>query len=339
MKKILTAIFMSIFIIAFSHHAQAYIEDEWAMDIVEKIKAKVKGVGKYKDTDSFSDNWSFSSDNTFSIDGYKVGTWEIIGKKFYVYIDEETISDILEQKLIDNANFPLDTTVSIYDAQAFGKHKKDGSIKAKYKFKAIVEVSGFTGKLNVKGKATGIKISDNPENESNQSPVISNLFFSPESVNVGQGEIVTVNVNIDFSDAEGDITTLRVSSAGVMDVTTPITGMNGQTSGTINGVITFLADTAGTYPFEIWVIDSEGHSSNKLEGSFEIVIDNMSEPDSDVDPPTPEPTDPDITDPPDYVPPSDPDSNPNGPDYVPPDSDPNGPDYVPPDSDSGSPTP
>jgi hypothetical protein len=161
-KKIVTVLFVSIFLMAFSLQAQAYVEGVWSMDIVEKIKAKVKGVGKYKDTDYFSDNWTFNSDKTFSIDGYEVGTWEIIGKKFYVYIDEAEISDILEQNLIDNADFPLDTTVSIYLAQASGKQNKDGSIKAKYKFQAIVEASGFTGKVSVKGKATGRWISSSP---------------------------------------------------------------------------------------------------------------------------------------------------------------------------------
>ena len=159
MKKILTVLFVSIFLMAFAPQAQAYVEGLWSMDIVETIKAKVKGVGKYKDTDYFSDNWEFHSDNTFSIDGYEVGTWEVIGKKFYVYIDEAKISDILEQNLIDNADFPIDTTITIYAAQASGKKNKDGTIKAKYKFQAIVEAEGFTGKLNVKGKATGIWIS------------------------------------------------------------------------------------------------------------------------------------------------------------------------------------
>ena len=161
-KKFLAVLFVSVFLLAFSHRAHAFVEGHWNMDIVEKIKAKAKGVGTYKDIDYFSDNWYFSADRNFYIHGIHVGTWEIIGKKFYVYINEATMNAIFEENLVDNADFPSDTKVTIYVSQASGKQKKDGTIKAKYKFQATIEAYGVTGKLTIKGKATGIKISDNP---------------------------------------------------------------------------------------------------------------------------------------------------------------------------------
>ena len=248
MKKILTVLFVSIFFVAFSHQAQAYVEGVWSMDIVEKIKAKVKGVGKYKDTDYFSDNWEFHSDETFSIDGYEVGTWEIIGKKFYVDIDEAEMSDILEQNLIDNADFPLDTTVSIYVTQASGKQNKDGSIKAKYKFQAIVEADGFTGKLSVKGKATGIWISSSPtggggNGGSNGGGDTGTTYTISEYFPLGQGDTWTYYHDSDY------YRTFTVSGTEAVD-----------------GVIAAKkVKDDGSY--ELWTSDSNGLT---LYGAYEV---------------------------------------------------------------------
>ena len=86
-----------------------------------------------------------------------------VGQLFCLVVISPDPNDILEQTLNNSPDFSTeDITVSIYAAQAFGMQKKDGSIKAKYKFQATIQASGYTGKLNVKGKATGIKISSSP---------------------------------------------------------------------------------------------------------------------------------------------------------------------------------
>jgi hypothetical protein len=190
-KKILTILFVSIFLIVFSHQSQAEVAGEWCMNIVENIKAKAKGVGTYKNTDYFSDIWNFgnNADNYFYIDGHHVGTWEITGDNFFIHVDEATINDIFKNTLQDEG-FPEDTIVTIYKAQVSGKQKKDGSIGAKYNFQARIETSEITGKLNVKGKVTGIKISNSPDGvgykiRGNTSYVTSEYFPS------GQGDIWT----------------------------------------------------------------------------------------------------------------------------------------------------
>ncbi len=112
--------------------------------------------------------------------------------------------------------------------------------------------------------------------EANHAPVISNLRFSPTSATFRQGGgSVTVTGYIDFTDSGGDLSIGRLTSpAAGVDITIPITGISGQTSGTIYGVFNVSTESIGTYTFEVWVIDSKGNNSNKLSGTFEIKIDD-----------------------------------------------------------------
>lgn len=187
----LTVVFVSVFLTAFIHQSHAYVEGEWSMNIVEKIKTKVKNVGIYRDTDYFCDNWRFANDvdRKFYIDGLHVGTWEIAGKYFYIYIDEATISNIFKNKLKDRG-FPDDTTVSIYTSQVSGKQKKDHSIKAKYKFQAIIETSGVEENLNVTGKVTGIKISNSTDDGGGNTGG-NTTYVTSEYFPLGQGDTWT----------------------------------------------------------------------------------------------------------------------------------------------------
>ena len=114
--------------------------------------------------------------------------------------------------------------------------------------------------------------------ESIHAPVVSNLRFSPASATFGQGGgTVRVTGYIDFTDSGGDLDTFRLTSAPAgIDITTPVTGISGQTSGTVYGVFNVSTESVGTYNFEVWVIDSKGNSSNKLSGTFEVKIDDIS---------------------------------------------------------------
>jgi hypothetical protein len=107
--------------------------------------------------------------------------------------------------------------------------------------------------------------------DSNQEPVISNLLFSPSSALLGQEDgSVTVTGYVDFVDTDGDLATLRITSSAGVDITIPITGIDGQTRGTINGIFDVSTESIGTYSFEVWLVDSQGNSSNKLSGTFEV---------------------------------------------------------------------
>ena len=103
------------------------------------------------------------------------------------------------------------------------------------------------------------------------APTISNLRYSPTYTLVGQGNgTMTVTGAIDFTAPKWDLTALRLTSSGGVDLTVPIAGSAGARSGTGNGAFVFSTLITGTYPFEIWVVDSQGNSSNKLSGVLKI---------------------------------------------------------------------
>lgn len=106
-------------------------------------------------------------------------------------------------------------------------------------------------------------------------PVISNLSYSPVSALQSPGNTITVTGTVNFSDDGGDIVTFRlVVPAANIDLTVPTPLLNGLKSGIASISISLPLDTIGSYPFEIWVIDSVGSASNHLAGSFEIGPDD-----------------------------------------------------------------
>lgn len=184
-KKLLVVLIASVFLIAFSHQALAFVQGEWNVNVIEKISAKVKKVAVTKYTDDFSDTWSFSADGQFAIDGMPLGTWGIVKKKFVVYLDAAVLNVILADNLQD-AGFPGDTAVTITATKASGTMKKDGSIKGTYKVVALVSTSGVTGKMTVNGKFAGIKISDGDNPPDDETEFAISEYFPP-----GQGNTWT----------------------------------------------------------------------------------------------------------------------------------------------------
>jgi hypothetical protein len=182
-KKLLTVVMASIFVIALSHKAHAFVEGEWNMHVIEKVSAKVKKIAAAQYTDDFSDTWSFSTNGQFAIDGIPLGTWVTVKKKFAVYLDESALNVIFANNLQD-AGFPIDTVVTIASTKASGSLKKDGSITGTYKIVAAVTTSGATGKLTVNGKFTGTKIADNPADN-------GTTFTISEYFPLGQGDTWT----------------------------------------------------------------------------------------------------------------------------------------------------
>jgi hypothetical protein len=65
--------------------------------------------------------------------------------------------------------------------------------------------------------------------------------------------------------------TLRLTSSGGADISSPIANASGQTTGTLTGDVTLSTATTGHYSFEIWVVDGAGDSSNHLVGSFDVL--------------------------------------------------------------------
>jgi hypothetical protein len=103
------------------------------------------------------------------------------------------------------------------------------------------------------------------------APTISNLLYSPVTATQQAGGTATINGSFDFSDAGGDVASMRITSSGGVDTTALTPQLAGITSGTAIGQIVVSIDQPGKYTFEIWVTDSVGTNSNRLTGTFEVV--------------------------------------------------------------------
>ena len=104
------------------------------------------------------------------------------------------------------------------------------------------------------------------------APGISNLTFTPTSVQVGDGGgAATVTGSVEFIDKEGDLTTLKIRSTDGTVADVELTSdYNGLTSGTIPVIVIVDTSTAGSFPFQVWVVDAAGNSSNELSGTFTV---------------------------------------------------------------------
>jgi hypothetical protein len=87
--------------------------------------------------------------------------------------------------------------------------------------------------------------------------------------NEGGGR-TSVQVMFDYTDPEGDIVTVRVEisdgSSLSIDVEAPIPAP----SGTLAGDVEFSTSVSGIFSAEVWVIDSAGNNSNRLNVEFTI---------------------------------------------------------------------
>ena len=105
--------------------------------------------------------------------------------------------------------------------------------------------------------------------EQSIAPVISNLQYSPQSVEAGSGS-VNVTGRIDFK-TDIDIATLMLSDSRGGEYSVQISGSAGIKSGYINvPENSLLTDPAGLYIFNVWLIDASGKNSNKLTGTIDV---------------------------------------------------------------------
>jgi hypothetical protein len=105
-------------------------------------------------------------------------------------------------------------------------------------------------------------------------PSISNLRYSPATALQAPNGTVTISGTFDFTDAGGDIASIRLVSSGGVDLTMPTSALSGSKSGTGIGTFIVSADRIGRYTFELWATDSRGSSSNRLAGTFEVLPDD-----------------------------------------------------------------
>lgn len=103
---------------------------------------------------------------------------------------------------------------------------------------------------------------------------ISNLKYSPSKkpYKVSEASFL-MNGTVDFSNASGGVASIRLAiSSGVND-TFPVPA-NTETNGTLSGSFQIgTPKVAGTYNFQIWLVDNKGNSSNKLSGAINLFVD------------------------------------------------------------------
>jgi hypothetical protein len=107
------------------------------------------------------------------------------------------------------------------------------------------------------------------------APTISQLWYSPASAFLDQGSgTVVVTASFSFSDPDGDVASIHLSSPDGQEVSTPAVGAAGLTAGVITGSVIVSTRTLGHFAFEVWVVDSRGAASNHLGGTFDVVVDD-----------------------------------------------------------------
>ncbi|HEX5654017.1 MAG TPA: hypothetical protein VFX58_13140 [Chitinophagaceae bacterium] len=117
------------------------------------------------------------------------------------------------------------------------------------------------------------------DGDSNPPPVtppsftISNLQYNPNSATIKPHlPSFYINGTVNYSNAKNGISQLRITTSLGGDLTVPVPGAS-QSSGTIAGIIEIAMPTKpGNESFQVWLVDGNGSSSNKLTGNFAMTV-------------------------------------------------------------------
>src|SRR3990170_5440860 len=107
-------------------------------------------------------------------------------------------------------------------------------------------------------------------------PIISNLLVEPEKVRVGED----VTLTFDFEDTDADLVEARIYPSEVREwfytpVLSPtVLNLKGEKYGRAVGSAraTFQWETEGIRIFEVFVVDEQGHTSNKLRARVTVTL-------------------------------------------------------------------
>jgi hypothetical protein len=108
---------------------------------------------------------------------------------------------------------------------------------------------------------------------SDDPPEIRQLMYSPNAGLVGTMSAISGTVN--FTDSDGDISQSQVElidplGASGTSSPEPITNVNQGPIGMVSFSIMFTPAVAGNFHFNIWIIDLQGRSSNRLSGTIRV---------------------------------------------------------------------
>jgi hypothetical protein len=104
-------------------------------------------------------------------------------------------------------------------------------------------------------------------------PAISALTYGPDTIPSAQQS--SVSGTLQFQDPDADLTQLGAAvtlpDGTVQELPlTALQGYAGQVTGRVTLTLTIVPPVAGTYGFEVWVIDAQDHASNRLEGTLHV---------------------------------------------------------------------
>jgi hypothetical protein len=106
----------------------------------------------------------------------------------------------------------------------------------------------------------------------NVTPVISNLQLARDSADFNEGGgISMLQVFLDYTDPEGDITTVRIEITGGSSISVDVQQPIPTPSGTLEGLVEFSTAESGEFTGQVWVIDGAGNESNRLDFTFTIL--------------------------------------------------------------------
>lgn len=103
------------------------------------------------------------------------------------------------------------------------------------------------------------------------APIISGLSYSPSTASQAATGTVVVSAGVVFSDTDGDVSSMRITSSAGTDVTVPLPGLSGMQNGTSAATFTLPVDKVGKISFAVWLVDGRGRASNRLSGVVDVV--------------------------------------------------------------------
>jgi hypothetical protein len=108
---------------------------------------------------------------------------------------------------------------------------------------------------------------------SDDPPEIRQLMYSPNAGLVGA--MSAINGTVAFTDSDGDISQSQVElidPAGASGTSSPqpIMNVNQGPIGSVDFSIMFTPLLEGNYHFNVWIIDLQGRSSNRLSGVIRV---------------------------------------------------------------------
>ena len=105
------------------------------------------------------------------------------------------------------------------------------------------------------------------------APAISNLRYTPASELQLPGERITITGTVDFVDSGRNVVEMHLSTSAGDSLTVPLS-LPDVDKGTLTGSFTASLDQIGQTSFEIWLQDSAGQVSNRLGGTFDVLVND-----------------------------------------------------------------